>query len=174
MSDIDLEVLRRQVRGLESQERKAGGGDFAASFDFILDDREEYALPALLAVVVAGLLLHAWLSGNWSLVGGLALLFVVVGFLSELPAIVTGIFEFTQDNYEDIKAWILFIPAVLGALVIFTGALNDGTNLFVALLISCFSFGAFAALGQLVFWLMERAVEYWWVTVVLLVFLLRL
>ena len=164
MSDIDLEALRRQASQLERSEQ-GGGFGFEPSTD---DVWPVVGVVLGLAVVVVALV-HALASGNWAFVIGGVLLAGVVSFLMELPDMLGNAFEFALDNFEDIKAWILFIPAVLAALVVFIGALNDGTNLFVALLIGCLSFGGLAALGQLAFWLLEKAVEYWWVIVGLLV-----
>lgn len=152
-------------RSWSATREKGGGLGFELSFDDVWP-----IVGAILGLAVVAIApLHALASGNWSFVIGGVLLAGGGAVLMELPDMLGNTFEFALDNYEDIKAWIIAIPVVLFAIGVFIGALADHTNVFLALLMGCLSFGLFAALGQLAFWLLEKVVEYWWVIIGLLV-----
>ncbi len=164
MSDIDLEALRRQARVLERNEQ-GGGGDFAPSFDFILDDLEEYGW--LILAIAACIVLSIYLGSFAPII----YLVVVIGagmVLALAWMIVEPIYEFVMDNLEDIRESVAVIPGLLLGIGMFVSSLSQGKNIVEAFVLAFISFALISGLTHLVLWLLEKVVEYWQVIVVVI------
>ncbi len=157
MSDIDLEALRRQARQLERNEGKGGGG-FAPSFDFILDELEDYGWLVLATVVGIGLSIYL---GSFAPIIYLAVVIGAGMVLALAWMVVEPVFEFVMDHLEEIKEGVAVLPGLLLEIGVLVSSLSQGKGTVDAFVLAFISFALISGLTRLAFWLLEWAVEHW-------------